>query len=422
MLTERYVMGGNKIKDICAYQVLNSRAEPTVRVDVVTGEGIFWGIAPSGASKGKYEVREKYDCGKKFGGKSVGKIAGLFNKFARKKLVGMDCTDQAEIDNLLRELMEYNNASAIGSNFAIATSIACCKAGAHAHGLTLYNYIQELYEGKKGRKKKSSVCRPMFNVINSGAHVGVKDDLQEHLIIPWKFRNMEEAIFMGAEIYLELKKRIKSKYGAQYSLVGDEGGFFIPERNVISRMEFMIECAESLGYGKNIKIGIDAAASQFYDGERYLLFGKKLTSEELVGIYEDLVSQYPFVYLEDGMAEDDLNGWELLGSALSEKVMLVGDDITVTNPILIEKHHSVIDGVIIKPNQIGTITDTIEAVRTARKLDLRIAVSHRSGENEDTFIADFAMGVAADFCKFGAPARGERTCKYNRLIEILRTH
>ncbi len=401
------------IQNIRAYQVLNSRGMPTVKVEIVTKDGAFYGISPSGASRGRREARELYDGDKKFGGKSIELVARRFNRVMKKKLIGMDCTDQENVDSLLRSLMMEGK---IGANFAIATSIACCRAGASALKLEIHRYVRKLAEASMKKKGK---CIPIFNMLNSGAHVGAKDDIQEHMIIPSRFNNVKRAIFAAAEIYFELKNRIKERYSLLHTLLGDEGGFYIPAKRIEERLDLLMDCAETAGYSSSIELGLDAAASQFYQSSSYTLLGKKISRERLAEYYLKLSELYPLRYLEDGMAEDDVEGWQLLGSKLGDNVLVVGDDLTVTNPELIKKYHGILGGVIIKPNQIGTVSHTIQAVKVAREKKLNVVVSHRSGDSEDVFIADFAVGISADFCKFGAPARAERTAKYNRLIELL---
>ncbi len=411
-----------KIAEMKALEVIDSRARPTVRVVLrLENNQTFWGVAPAGASKGKREVREIRDGGKGFSALRVKNSCREFNKKYAPLFKGVDAEEIQRLEGLLEKMLEEG----VGGNFTIACSAALFKATASCIGVPVWQLIEKMltkmFNGTTPTKNSGRFPRPLMNFINGGVHAGIENDLQEHLVIFKRYRSINEALMDACMLHNHMKEKIKVGFGREYTLLADEGGFVPPIRDVRKRFDFILECASEIGIEEKIVLGLDCAASQFYDkkSDGYVLLGKKMSRSELVELYADLASAYPLEYLEDGMAEDDLEGWRMLYDALSKKLSLVGDDITTTDAEIIEKYgKTLINGVIIKPNQIGTTMRTLKAVKSAMGRGMVIVPSHRSGDSEDNFIADFAAGVNADLVKFGAPARGERTCKYNRLIEI----
>lgn len=412
-----------KIKKILAREILDSRGNWTVEVDLVTEQGRFFrSSAPSGTSKGKYEastVRPE---------KAVKNI----NKFIAPKLKGKDPTKQKEIDNFLEP-------KKFGANATTPVSLAVCRAGAFAKNLPLYQYIKEISNHspstdglgpaslKKGGGLKSQISnlsKPCFNVINGGVHAGNELDFQEFMVVP-QAKTFSKNLQIAVEIYQQLKEIIKEKYGDLAINLGDEGGFAPPLRAPEEALNLILETVKNLGYQKKIKIILDIAASQFYQEEKYQLRIGPFTKEGLLNYYLDLIKKYPILGLEDPFAEDDWPSWQMLMSDVNiksqkSKLLIIGDDLLVTNPkrMKMAKERNVCNGAIIKINQIGTVSEAIKAAKLAKSYGWKIMVSHRSGETNDDFIADFAVGIGADFIKAGAPARGERVAKYNRLLEI----
>ncbi|MDI6603249.1 MAG: enolase, partial [Patescibacteria group bacterium] len=390
---------------IKARKILDSRGNWTVEVDLVTEQGLFRCSVPSGASTGKYEAPV---VNSEKAVKNVNEIIG-------PKLKGKEVTSQKEIDNFL-------NPEKFGANATTPVSLAVCRAGASAKNLPLYQYVSEIYRGQTPEKLTEVCLRPAFNVINGGAHAGNELDFQEFMIVP-QARTFSKNLQMATEIYQELKKIIKEKYIDLAINLGDEGGFAPPVRVPEEALNLILTAAKNLGYEKRIKIIIDVAASQFYEKDRYKMKIGTFTKEGLLNYYLDLIKKYPILGLEDPFAEDDWEGWKMLNSKLkaqSSKLLIIGDDLLVTNPkrMKMAKEKNACNGAIIKINQIGTLSKAIEAVRLAKSYNWKIMVSHRSGETNDDFIADFAWGIGADFIKAGAPARGERVAKYNRLLRI----
>jgi len=417
-----------KIENIKAREILDSRGNPTIEVELETNLGIFSASVPSGASKGKYEAKELRDGGRRYQGLGVLKAVRNVNKIIAPKLKGKDFTKQKEIDNFLIKLDGKKNKSRLGANSILAVSLAVCRAGAMAKKLPLYYYISQLFQSQNPHNNFSTVVKnvllpmPSFNVINGGAHAGNDLDFQEFMIVPQE-KSLAKNLEMAAEIYHQLKKIIKDKYLDLGVNVGDEGGFASPLRVPEEALDLILEASEKLNYQKKIKFILDIAASQFYKNNQYQTKFGIFSKEKLSDYYLLLISKYPILGLEDPFAEDDLFGWNLLESKVKEqksKILIVGDDLLATNPqrIKMAKEKNLCDASIIKLNQIGTVTEAIEAVKLAKSFGWKIIVSHRSGETNDDFVADFAVGVAADFVKFGAPARGERVAKYNRLVKI----
>ncbi len=406
------------IDNIFADEVLDSRGNPTVRATVYLSDGSSGvAIVPSGASTGVNEAIELRDGDKRFGGKGVRKACENVNAIIANELIGISPYDQAEIDNIMLELDGTENKSKLGANAILGVSMAVARAAANSLNLPLFRYL--------GGSNGLVMPTPMLNIINGGAHADNDVDLQEYMIMPTGFDDFELALRASSEIYHTLKKLLE-KDGHPTAL-GDEGGFAPNFKNNEEPIEYILRAIEEAGYrpGKEVNIALDAASSEFYKDGKYVLAGENrtLTKEEMVDYYAKLVEKYPIVSLEDGMAEEDWEGWKLLTEKLGDKIQLVGDDLFVTNKKLLAKgiDLGVANAILIKPNQIGTVTETMQTVRLAQRNNYKCVMSHRSGESEDAFIADFAVALNTGQIKTGAPARGERTAKYNRLLQIERS-
>jgi len=424
-----------KIKSIKAREIFDSRGNPTVEVELTTEKGIFSASVPSGVSKGKYEAVELRDGGKRYQGMGVLKAVRNINKIIAPKLKRKDVTRQKEIDNLMIKLDGTKNKSRLGANAILPVSIAICRAGAGTKKISLWQYIRQLSTNTNKAIALNVLVlpQPCFNVINGGAHAGNELDFQEFMILPqiknlkkstgvekFKFR---ESLRMGAEIYQELKKIIKEKYIDLAINLGDEGGFAPPARVPEEALDLIMEATKKLGYQKKVNIILDVAASQFYLNRKYKMKIGVFTKEDLLNYYLRLIEKYPIIGIEDPFAQDDWEGWRELNLKLkiqNSKLLIFGDDLLATNPkrIKVAREKKACNAAIIKINQIGTVTEAIEAVKLAKSFGWKVMVSHRSGETNDDFISDFAVGIGADFIKAGAPARGERVAKYNRLLKI----
>ena len=405
------------IENIYADEVLDSRGNPTVRATVELSDGsVGEAIVPSGASTGINEALELRDGDKRFGGKGVLKACENVNAIIANELIGMSPFDQAEIDNTMLELDGTPNKSKLGANAILGVSMAVARAAAASLNMPLYRYL--------GGSNALVMPTPMLNIINGGAHADNDVDLQEYMIVPNGFDNFEDALRAASEIYHTLKKLLE-KDGHPTAL-GDEGGFAPNFKNNEEPIEYILKAIEKAGYkaGVEVSIALDAASSEFYKDGKYILAGegKSLSAEEIVEYYANLIEKYPIVSLEDGMAEEDWDGWKLLTQKLGDEIQLVGDDVFVTNKKLLSKgiELGVANSILIKLNQIGTVTETMQTMRLAYRNGYTCVVSHRSGESEDAFIADFAVAMNSGQIKTGAPARGERTAKYNRLLQINR--
>ena len=406
------------IDNIFADEVLDSRGNPTVRATVYLSDGSSGvAIVPSGASTGVNEALELRDGDERFGGKGVLKACENVNAVIANELIGMSPFDQAEIDNIMLELDGTENKSKLGANAILGVSMAVARAAANSLNLPLFRYL--------GGSNALTMPVPMLNIINGGVHADNDVDLQEYMIVPNGFDSFEVALRASSEIYHTLKKLLE-KDGHPTAL-GDEGGFAPNFKNNEEPIEYILKAIEEAGYipGKEVNIALDAASSEFYKDGKYVLAGenRELTKEEMVEYYANLIEKYPIVSLEDGMAEEDWDGWKLLTEKLGNKIQLVGDDIFVTNKKLLQKgiELGVANSILIKLNQIGTVTETMQTMRLAYRNGYTCVVSHRSGESEDAFIADFAVAMNSGQIKTGAPARGERTAKYNRLLQIERS-
>jgi len=405
-----------QIKVLKGREVLDSRGNPTVEVDLVTEDGLFRAMVASGASAGVHEALELRDGGGRYLGKGVQKAVDNVNKVVAPKMVGVDVSDQKNVDKILCELDGTKTKQKLGANAILPVSMAACRAAAKAQGLWDYEYM-----GKLAGMKPDTLPIPQLNVINGGKHAGMENDPQEHMIMPVGAKSFAEALRMAAETYHHLGKLLKKEFGARGKLVGDEGGFVPPITNVAGRLEAMTKAVEAAGYTtKQIKFALDPAASEFFENGIYTVGDKRMSSGEIIGYYADLVSTYPIVSIEDGMAEDDWDGFVEMTKRMGDKVQIVGDDLLVTNTDRIGKaiQMKAANSVLIKLNQIGTVTETLDAVKIAYKAGWTAVVSHRSGETEDPFIADLVVGVNGGQSKFGAPARSDRNCKYNQLLRI----
>ncbi len=401
-----------KIKDIHAREILDSRGNPTVEVDVILKNGVMGRFAvPSGASTGVREALELRDGDDRFLGKGVLKAVSNVNNIIRPKLIGMKVENQELIDKTLIELDGTENKSNLGANATLGVSIACLKAAANNSGRPLYKYVGD---GK-------TLPRPMMNILNGGAHADNSLDFQEFMIIPNR-ETVSERIRVGAEVFHALKKVLNER--GLFTGVGDEGGF-APNLNSNSEgFELIIEAIERAGYvpGTDVNLGIDVAASEFYNDGKYELKGegRSLTTEELIEFYEELVNKYPIISIEDPVDENDWEGFRLITERLGDKIQLVGDDLFVTNKkclqMGIDNHAG--NAILLKVNQIGTITETLETIELAKKNGYSTIISHRSGETEDTTIADLAVGLDLGQIKTGSMSRTDRICKYNQLIRI----
>lgn len=405
-----------EIVDVVARQILDSRCFPTVEVEIYLEDGTVGRAAvPSGASTGMYEAVELRDGHKdKFLGKSVLKAVQNVNDTIAEELIGTNVFDQTYIDKMLIELDGTKNKENLGANAILGVSLAVANAAANALDMPLYRYI--------GGINSKVLPVPMMNILNGGSHADNSVDLQEFMIMPAGAPTFSEALRMCAEVYHTLKKILNDK---GYSTgIGDEGGFAPNLKSNSEALDVIIEAIEKAGYksGEEIFIAIDAASSEYFKDGKYVLEheGRTLTSAEMVDFFEEWVNKYPIISIEDGMAEEDWEGWKLITERLGKKVQLVGDDLFVTNTERLEKgiELGVANSILIKLNQIGTLTETLNAIEMANRAGYTAVVSHRSGETEDTTIADLVVAVNAGQIKTGAPARSERVAKYNQLLRI----
>ena len=396
-------------------EILDSRGNPTVEADVFTNRGLSRASVPSGASTGKYEAVELRDGGSRYLGKGVLKAVSNVNNVIAKKIIGQDCTKQKEVDELMIELDGTPNKSNLGANAILAVSMAVCKAGALESNLPLYEYIAGLVDSRG-----VTLPIPQMNIINGGMHAGITNDFQEHMIVPFGAKTFSDALRMCSETYHTLRKNLKEKLGNSAILVGDEGGFVPRLKSIDERLKFITEAIEELGYTKEFGLGIDAAASEFYDKGRYEIMDKEYSSEGLRDFYSEKCEKFRIISIEDGLSEDDWDGWLKLKSKLGKKIQLVGDDLLVTNAKRIRKAIKLdaCNALLLKLNQIGTVTEALNAFRSAKEAGWNVIVSHRSGSTEETFFADLVVGLDAGQFKYGAPARSERTCNYNQLLRI----
>ena len=405
-----------EIIDIKAREILDSRGNPTVEVDVIVACGAVGRAAvPSGASTGKREALELRDKrSKRYGGKGVaGAVKNVLEEIF-PVVRGMDSADQKGLDTCMIELDGTSNKAKLGANAILGVSMAAARAAASAFGLPLYRYL--------GGINARYLPVPMMNVVNGGAHAANNLDIQEFMILPFGAKSISQAVQMGAETFHALKKILKDK--GLNTAVGDEGGFAPNLKSNEEAIIFIISAIKSAGYkpGKDIGIAIDAAANEFYKKGKYILSSEKkeLTSSQMIDYYEDLIEKYPILSIEDGLAEDDWDGWKIMTDRLDGSIQIVGDDIFVTNPKIFEKgiEKGIANSILIKLNQIGSVTETLDAIDMANDAGYTTVISHRSGETEDTFIADLVVGVNGGQIKTGSMSRSDRVAKYNQLIRI----
>ena len=399
-----------KIKNVIGREILDSRGNPTVEVDVILENGIVGRAAvPSGASTGEREALEMRDNDLRFGGKGVLKAVNNVNTVLRDAVIGMDASNQKELDYKMIELDGTDTKSKLGANAILGISMAAMKASALAEGKELYEYI--------GNGKTLPV--PMMNILNGGAHADNNLDFQEFMIIPQR-DTIHDRVRVGAEVFHSLKKVLNDK--GYFTGVGDEGGFAPNLSSNKEGFDLIIEAIENAGYvpGGDVKIAIDVAASEFYSDGVYHVDGKDMTTDELISFYEELVSKYPIISIEDPVDENDWEGFRKVTELLGDKIQLVGDDLFVTNKkclqMGIDNHAG--NAILLKVNQIGTITETLETIELARSHGYKTVISHRSGETEDTTIADLAVGLDLGQIKTGSMSRTDRICKYNQLMRI----
>ena len=401
------------IKSIKAREILDSRGNPTVEVDVELSDGSFGRAAvPSGASTGAFEAVELRDGGERYLGKGVLSAISNIQKEIAPKLVGSDPFAQRAIDKLMIDLDGTANKSKLGANAILGVSLAVARAASNSKKTPLYKFI--------GGENADLLPVPMMNILNGGAHADTNVDIQEFMIAPIGAKNFKEALRWGAEVYHALKSVLKSRGLA--TSIGDEGGFAPNLDSNRAALDLIVEAINKAGFklGTEIALAMDVAATEFYKDGSYEFEGGKLSAQEMISYYQGLVDSYPLVSIEDPLSEDDWDGWRSITEALGEKVQLVGDDLFVTNPERLSRGISsrTANALLVKVNQIGSLTETLDAVEMAHKAGYRSMMSHRSGETEDTTIADLAVATASGQIKTGAPARSERVAKYNQLLRI----
>ncbi|HEX4371583.1 MAG TPA: phosphopyruvate hydratase [Rhizomicrobium sp.] len=403
------------ILDITGREILDSRGNPTVEVDVRLEDGSFGRAAvPSGASTGAHEAVELRDGGKRYGGKGVEKAIAAVNGEIFDAICGMDAEEQRRIDNAMIALDGTPNKARLGANAILGVSLAVAKAAAQASGLPLYRYV--------GGPKAELLPVPMMNIINGGVHANNPIDFQEFMIMPVGAESFHEALRMGAEVFHTLKKQLAD--AGHNTNVGDEGGFAPNLKNPDEALGFIAKAVEKAGYklGSDIFFALDPASTEFFKGGKYVLKGegKTLSPDQMVKLYADLSSRYPIISIEDGMAEDDWAGWKALTETIGKKVQLVGDDLFVTNVKRLKQgiDSGTANAILIKVNQIGSLSETLDAIQMAHNASYRAVMSHRSGETEDSTIADLAVATNCGQIKTGSLARSDRLAKYNQLLRI----
>ncbi|MEA2029288.1 MAG: phosphopyruvate hydratase [Campylobacterota bacterium] len=404
------------IEDVVASEVMDSRGNPTVKATVSLSDGtVANAIVPSGASTGKREALELRDGDDRYMGKGVLKAVNNVNEQIANELMGLSPFNQAEVDLIMKELDGTNNYANLGANAVLGVSMAVARASAMSLGMPLYRYL--------GGANAVTLPVPMFNIINGGEHANNSVDFQEYMIMPTGFDHFDDGLRACAEVYHNLKKIINDM--GESTAVGDEGGFAPNLKSNEEPIQVIMQAIEKAGYkaGEQIVITLDVAASELIDDEGlYVLKSedRSITSQEMVNYYKYLCEKYPIVSIEDGLSEDDWEGWKILTDTIGDKVQLVGDDLFVTNTAILAEGiaKGVGNSILIKPNQIGSVSETMQTIRLAQRNNYTCVMSHRSGESEDAFIADFAVALNTGQIKTGSTARGERTAKYNRLLEI----
>lgn len=412
----------SKIKDIKAIEILDSRGNPTLEVSVLLNDDITGSAScPSGASIGTYEAVELRDHDQnRYQGMGVLKAIENIQTTIAPKLIGMDPTHQQEIDQLMISLDGTQNKGRLGANTILSVSMAVCRAAANSSVLPLFLYLRQFIKHDKNIPPK--IPTPLFNVLNGGKHAGDNIDFQEFLAIPASGKTFQESLEIGTTVYHALKTLLGQR--GLVALVGDEGGFgpkLASNTDALVLLKTAIESTRFI-FDRDVFIGIDVAANSFYHNQQYRIKDKQsgLSGKDLIAFYQELQKTYHFLYLEDPLAEDDWDNWKLITEKLQQETLIVGDDLVVTNPYRLQMalDKKAITAMIIKPNQIGTVMETLAVTEVAKEAGIKIIVSHRSGETIDDFVADLAVAVSADYVKFGAPARGERVAKYNRLAKI----
>lgn len=406
-----------KITDIHARQIMDSRGNPTVECDVkLSGGAMGRAATPSGASTGSFEALELRDGGTAYMGKGVLTAVKNVNEIIRPALIGMTATSQNEIDEKMLALDGTSNKDKLGANAILAVSLSVAVAAAKQKQIPLYKYIAEIY----GNANPCVLPRPMMNIINGGAHADNGLDAQEFMIIPNGAKSEFDAIKMGSEVFHNLKKILKS--GGNSTNVGDEGGFAPNFNSCDEALSTIIDAIRAAGYkpGDDVSIGLDVAASEFYADGVYNFEGKKLSSDEMIEFFDKLSTKYPIISIEDALAEEDWTGWKKMTEKLGNRIQLVGDDLFVTNPTRLKRgiEMGAANAILIKLNQIGSLTETLQTIRMAQNAGFGVIVSHRSGETEDTFIADLAVATNAGQIKTGSMSRTDRMAKYNQLVRI----
>ncbi|MEM1513369.1 MAG: phosphopyruvate hydratase [Candidatus Thermoplasmatota archaeon] len=400
----------NKIESIKARQILDSRGNPTIEVEVKTKNAVGRASAPSGASRGSKEAVELRDGGKEFHGKSVKKAIDNVNTILAPAIVGMLVTEQEEIDEKIIKIDGTPDKRIIGGNASIATSIACCKCAANSKKMPVYLYLN---------RGANLLPIPFMNIINGGKHAGNELAIQEFMIAPIMAKSFSEAVRMACEVYYSLKEIILKKYGKNAINVGDEGGFAPPLKETREALELIMQAIEENNYENEVKLAIDCAASSFYKDNLYYIEGEK-SQDEMIDFYNELVEDYPIISIEDAFSENDWEGFSKLTKKIGNKIQILGDDIFVTNPKRLKEgiKKKACNALLLKPNQCGTLTETMKVVEICNENNYSIMVSHRSGDTCDAFISDLAVAINCGQIKAGAPCRAERTEKYNQLIRI----
>ena len=413
----------SKITEIKAIQVLDSRGVPTVSCSITLDNNISANsIVPSGASTGTKEALELRDGNTDYLGKGVQKAVNNINSILKPALIGLDPCQQREIDNIIIKIDGTSDKSNIGANAILAVSLAVSHVAAKDKGINLYTHFSDIYQEITNSSVKSNLPMPMLNILNGGEHADNNIDIQEFMIIPKGAKSFKEAMRWSSEIYWNLKSILKKQKLS--TAVGDEGGFAPNLQSNEEAIKLIIEAVENSNLipGKDIFIALDCAASEFFDGDNYNLLGEErsLNSESFADYLEELVDKYPIISIEDGMDENDYEGWKILTQKIGAKCQLVGDDLFVTNKAIFQEgiNKNLANSILIKFNQIGSITETIETIKIANSNNYKSIISHRSGETEDTTIADLAVGLGAGQIKTGAPCRSDRVAKYNRLLWI----
>lgn len=405
------------IKKVHARQIMDSRGNPTIECDITLSGGAMGRAAvPSGASTGSFEALELRDGGSTYMGKGVLNAVKNVNEIIAPAIMEMDASKQTELDEKMLELDGTANKEKLGANAILAVSLAAAHAVAKQKNIPLYKYIASVY----GNENPNVLPRPMMNIINGGAHADNGLDAQEFMITPNGAKNEVEAIRMGSEVFHNLKSILKK--GGNSTNVGDEGGFAPNFHSCKEALDTIISAIKAAGYkpGEEISIGLDVASSEFYKEGKYEFEGKSLTSDEMIEFYENLISEYPIISIEDALAEEDWDGWKKITDKIGSKCQLVGDDLFVTNPVRLKKgiESGVANAILIKVNQIGSLTETLRAIKMAQDAKYGVIISHRSGETEDTTIADLAVATNAGQIKTGSMSRTDRMAKYNQLIRI----